>query len=288
MSTAIQRIPARRPLGEAVAALEDHGAVIVEDLLDADTLRRFNDELDPLLDAPPPQRDYLNAALEGFWGTNTRHITAVAAKSRVFAEEVLVNPHLLGISDAVLGPSCATYQLNLAHVLDRGPGTDQQWMHRDELVWIHLPRPHPEIQVACMIALVDFTEANGATRLVPGSHREDPDLVTDPAEILRASVPAEMRAGSAVIYLGSTLHGAGANTTADQWRRGMHLSYVVGWLRTEENHYLSLWPDVIRTLPRASQELLGFAAHDAIDVQGGYLGMVDLQDPAELLARGRL
>jgi ectoine hydroxylase-related dioxygenase (phytanoyl-CoA dioxygenase family) len=97
-----------------------------------------------------------------------------------------------------------------------------------------------------------------------------------------------MAAGSAAVYLGSTLHGAGPNTTADQWRRGMHLSYVVGWLRTEENHYLSLWPDVIRTLPRASQELLGFAAHDAIPLGGGYLGTVDLQDPAELLERGRL
>ena len=195
MSDAIRRIPADGPLAEAVAALDEHGAVIVEDLLDADTLRRFNAELDPLLSAPPPKRDYLNAALEGFWGTNTRHITAVAAKSRVFAEEVLVNPQLLGICDAVLASSCAKYQLNLAHVLDRGPGTEQQWMHRDELVWIHLPRPHREVQVACMIALVDFTDANGATRLVPGSHREDPDLVKDPAEIARASVPARCAPG---------------------------------------------------------------------------------------------
>jgi hypothetical protein len=68
----------------------------------------------------------------------------------------------------------------------------------------------------------------------------------------------------------------------------MHLSYVVGWLRTEENHYLSMWPDAVRALPRASQELLGFAAHDAIELAGGYLGMVDLQDPVELLAHGRL
>ncbi len=288
MGKTIARVPGVHAITEAVCALEEDGVVIVEDLLDVETLQRFNAELDPLLAAPPARREYLNSALEGFWGENTRHITGVAAKSRVFAEEVIVNPALLGICDAVLAPSCAGYQLNLAHVLDRGPGTEQQWMHRDELVWIHLPRPHAEVQVACMIALVDFTEENGATRVVPGSHRTDTDLMKDPDEIAKAAVAAEMRAGSAVVYLGSTLHGAGPNTTLDQWRRGMHLSYVVGWLRTEENHYLSLWPSVIRTLPRQSQELLGFAAHDAIDIEGGYLGTVDLQDPLELMANGRL
>jgi ectoine hydroxylase-related dioxygenase (phytanoyl-CoA dioxygenase family) len=288
MSGSLPHIPADRPVAEALATLEEHGAVILEDLLDADTLMRFNAELDPLLDAPPPRREYLNPLLEGFWGTNTRHITAVPAKSRVFAEEVVINPELLAICDAVLLPNSSGYQLNLAHVLDRGPGSDQQWMHRDELVWVHLPRPHPEVQVACVIALSEFTAENGATRIVPGSHRETDHLLTDLEEIQRISVPAEMSAGSAVVYYGSTLHGAGANVTADKWRRGMHLSYVVGWLRTEENHYLSLWPDKIRTLPRRSQEILGFAAHDAIEAEGGYLGMIELQDPVELMANGQL
>ena len=101
-------------------------------------------------------------------------------------------------------------------------------------------------------------------------------------------VPAEMAAGSAVIYLGSTVHAGGANTTADQWRRGMHLSFCLGWLRTEENQFLATPLDVVRTLPRESQELLGFAAHDAIAVGGGYLGTIDVQDPVELIARGEL
>ena len=146
--------------------------MILEDLIDVDVLRRFNDELDPLLEAPPAAREYLNPLLEGFFGTNTRVTsTTVPAKSRVPTEEVLVNPALLGICDSILGPSCSSYQLNLAHVLDRGPGTDQQMMHRDELVWVHLPKPHPQVQVATVIALVDFTAENGATRVVPGSHR---------------------------------------------------------------------------------------------------------------------
>src|SRR5690606_25662430 len=97
-----------------------------------------------------------------------------------------------------------------------------------------------------------------------------------------------MAAGDAVVYLGSTVHGGGTNVTADQWRRGMHVSYCAGWLRTEENQYLATPLDVVRSLPLRNQRLLGFGAHDAIGSGGGYLGTVELQDPAALLAAGLL
>jgi ectoine hydroxylase-related dioxygenase (phytanoyl-CoA dioxygenase family) len=98
---------------------------------------------------------------------------------------------------------------------------------------------------------------------------------------------AEMPAGSAVVYLGGTIHGGGANST-DVARRGAHLSYCLGWLRTEENNYLSIPPSLAATLPRQAQELIGYAVHDSIPRGGGYLGMVRMQDPVELLARGEL
>jgi ectoine hydroxylase-related dioxygenase (phytanoyl-CoA dioxygenase family) len=98
---------------------------------------------------------------------------------------------------------------------------------------------------------------------------------------------AEMPAGSAVVYSGGTIHAGGANTT-DIPRRGAHLSYCVGWLRTEENNYLSTPPEVAAQLPRRAQELLGYAVHDSIPRGGGYLGMVRMQDPVELLTRGDL
>jgi len=97
-----------------------------------------------------------------------------------------------------------------------------------------------------------------------------------------------MAAGSAVVYLGSTIHGGGPNTTADVRRRAMHVSYCLGWLRTEENQYLATPIDVVRTLPREAQALLGYAAHDALAAGGGYLGSVRVQDPVELLAAGEL
>ncbi len=98
---------------------------------------------------------------------------------------------------------------------------------------------------------------------------------------------AEMPAGSAVVYTGGTIHGGGANVT-DTPRRGAHLSYCLGWLRTEENNYLSTPPAVAARLPRLAQEVLGYAMHDSLPRGGGYLGMVRMQDPVELLARGEL
>ena len=284
MAASLIHMHASDPIADVVAALNEHGGVVVEGLLSRDILARFNAEIDPLLAQVRPDRKFLNPALDWFFGERTRHITAIASKSPTFVSDVLMHPTLLGVSDAILGPACARYQLNLAHILDRGPGSEQQYIHRDELVWVHVPRPHPELQIASVIALVDFTAENGATRVVPGSHRWDWERMHTADEVAIAAMPA----GSAVMYLGSTLHGGGPNTTADQWRRGMHLSYVLGWLRTEENHYLATPPEIARTLPRQAQELLGYAAHDALAHGGGYLGALDLRDPVEMLADGTL
>src|SRR5262249_46626304 len=280
----IPRLLASAPTEHIVAGLREHGAVIVEAVLGPDLLARFNSEIDPILAQVSPARAYLNPAIDYFYGERVRQITGVAARSRVFGEEILCHPFYAGICDAILGPNCARYQLNVAQVMDRGPGAEQQVLHRDEDVWVHLPRPHAEVQLASVIALVDFSAELGATVVVPASHRWDRARGPGPEELACAEMPA----GSAVLYLGSTIHAGGRNSTADRWRRGMHMSFVVGWLRTEDNNYLSTPPDVARTLPRRSQELLGYAAHDAIAARGGYLGTVDPLDPLDPLAHGKL
>ena len=282
----VQRVKASEPIEHITEALLADGAVIVEELLDADLLDRFNAEIDPILAgaAHGEDRRFLNDVAGWFFGARTRHISGVAGKSRIFATEILPHPVYRGLCDAILLPSCATYQLNIAHVLDRGPGSDRQLLHRDELVWVHLPKPHPEVQLASVIALVDFTADNGATVVAPGSHRWEPDRAATEDDL----VPAEMRAGSAVVYLGSTIHAGGANVTADCARRAMHVSYCLGWLRTEENQYLATPLEVARTLPRESQQLLGYQVHDGLAAGGGYLGALELQDPVELLQSGDL
>ncbi len=215
MSAAVARIPASAPTEHVVAALREQGAVIVEGVLSPDLLARFNAEIDPILERVSPERPYLNTALDFFYGNRVRQITGVASRSRIFAEEVLCHPFYGAVCDAILGPSCARYQLNVAQVMDRGPGAEQQLLHRDEDVWVHLPRPHPEVQVASVIALVDFSAELGATVVAPGSHRWERGRQPQAGELACAEMPA----GSAVVYLGSTIHAGGQNSTADRWRR---------------------------------------------------------------------
>ncbi len=148
-------------------------------------------------------------------------------------------------------------------------------------MWNLVPEPKPELQLASVIALVDFTAANGATRVFPGSHQWEAGRYPTNEE----AVVADMPAGSAIVYLGSTFHGGGAHRGSEP-RRGVHLSYTLGWLRTEENNYLAVPPELACRLPRQCQEVLGYAVHDAIERGGGYLGMLDLRDPIELLQEG--
>jgi hypothetical protein len=265
------------PLEDILEVLDREGAVIVEGLLSADVIERVNRDVDEHLLAADPTLSALGEDAQQFFGTRTRHVPAVAAKSPTVAAEVVPHPVFMGICDHVLLPSCDLYQLNLVHLIAPGPGAQAQMLHRDQLLWHRVPKPRPEILVASIIALVDFTVELGATRLVPGSHRWESGRKPEPHEV----ADAEMPAGSAVVYLGSTYHGAGANSTADRWRRGIHMSYVLGWLRTEENLYLSTPPEVVKTMPRRTQELMGYARH-------GGLGSVDMRDPVELLATGEL
>lgn len=290
----LERVPATSSVDEVRAVLERDGAVIIEDLLSSEVVAAVNAEVDAAVQEADPDGDWFNEIMKAFHGPNTRAVSGVPGISPTFAVDVMCHPLLLGVCDKVLLPSCARYQLNLGQILQRGPGSPDQLLHRDELVWADVPRPAPELQLATVIAFVDFTAENGATRVVPGSHHWDNRNLLPIEQMLRpepepdAIARAVMRAGSAVMYLGGTIHGAGANVTADVERRGAHLSYCVGWLRTEENNYLSTPPRAASRLPRQAQEILGYAVHDGIPRGGGYLGMVAGQDPVELLSRGAL
>ncbi len=264
--------------------LED-GAVIVEGVFDASTIAAINADLDAHMAVADEGMQHINPKIGAFFGAQTKHVSSMATVSRTFATEVLVHPLYRALCDRILLPSCANYHLNLAHVINRGAGGDAQIFHKDEDVWIHVPAGRPELQLASMIALVDFTREIGATMIVPGSHRwTERFRQPEPEEIAYA----EMDAGSVAIYLGSTLHAGGANTSVDTWRRGGHVSYCLGWLRTEENNYLGTPPEVAKTLPVDVQEILGYAVHDAIEDLGGYLGVVGMRSPIELMAEGRL
>jgi ectoine hydroxylase-related dioxygenase (phytanoyl-CoA dioxygenase family) len=267
-----------------LAALRADGAVLVDSFIPPSTVAAIRAEVDDAVEAAEAGMRTVNPAVQAFYGPHTKHVSALAAVSPTFADAVIAHSTYAAICDAVLLPSCSRYQLNLGHLIARGPGAEAQFPHRDEDVWPHFPRPHDELQIASLVALTDFRVETGATRVVPGSHQWSRDRVPEPDEIADAVVPP----GGAVIYLGSTIHFAGTNSTADEWRLGAHISFTLGWLRTEENNSLAVPPSVARTLSPTAQALLGYAVHDAIDDGGGYLGMVRMRDPMDLLADGEL
>ena len=256
--------------------MDRDGAVIVEDILKPEQLANLNSELDQFVSkVDPGLRNPTTEEMIDFYGLSTIRIDGLPAKSPTFLDLMLL-PQLCETADHFLLSHCKDYLLNTGQLIQIGPGESSQELHRDESAWDEqtsmLPWPRPPMQIEAMFALTDFATANGATQVVPGSHRWSLEREAKPEEIARA----EMKAGSALFYLGTAIHGGESNETTDQHRRGMFLGYVVGWLRTEENTFLTVPIEKVGSMPVRIQELLGYKAHGAI-------GVVDVGSPMVLL-----
>jgi ectoine hydroxylase-related dioxygenase (phytanoyl-CoA dioxygenase family) len=243
-------------------ALLSDGYAIVDGLLGPGEVASAREDLVRVLAETPTGRN-------DFEGFSTQRVYALFAKTRTF-DDAATHPLVLGALDRILGH----YQLSAPVGIQIGPGEKAQVLHRDESVY-PLPEPHPSVVVNTMWALDDFTPTNGATRLVPGSHRWEADRRP---EANAAITVAEMPAGSTMFYVGNLWHGGGANQT-ERPRLGVILEYVVGWLRPQENHCLAVPRAVVRELPERLQELLGY------NIYPPFLGYVDGRHPRSVLAR---
>jgi hypothetical protein len=273
----LEHVQSDAPPGDVFALLERDGAVVVENILSPERLGTLNRELDALIAATAPGlRHPAHERMVEFYGLSTIRFDGLPAKSESFIE-VMLTPLLCGAADHFLLSNCHDYIFNTGQLIQIGPGEAEQRLHRDEDAWSFLKAPKHPLEVEAMFALTDFTAENGATRVAPGSHSWPPGREALREEIVQAEMPA----GSALLYLGSALHGGGANRTLDQHRRGLFLGYVVGWLRAEENSFLTVPIEKVRHMPVRIQELLGYKAHQAI-------GVVDVGSPMALLAPDRL
>jgi ectoine hydroxylase-related dioxygenase (phytanoyl-CoA dioxygenase family) len=251
------RLTAAQASVEAVVnGLEADGYCVVERYLDAKGVATARAGLEGVLEHVPSGRN----AFEGY---RTQRVYALFAKTRVFDEHA-IDPLLLGVLDRTL----RHYQLSAPTGIQIGPGEKAQILHRDDGIY-PLPPGAGHVVLNTMWALDDFTEANGATRLVPGSHRWDRGRQPAPDEPTNS---ATMPAGSVMFYLGSIFHGGGANTTAHP-RLGVILEYVAAWLRPQENHLLAVPRETLAALPERLQELLG------CNVFPPFMGYVDGRHP---------
>jgi len=263
----IQHLPNDATPDQVAGVLKEDGCVVVDRLADPALLATFRQEIEPYLQATRMGSD-------GFSGESTRRTGALVARSPA-AREMVMNPTVVGTVGKVLSHA-KNFQLHLTQVIAIGAGETGQDIHRDQWAFDFFPFPKGyEVQCNTLWAATDFTEQNGATRVIPGSHLFDDKIRFEHAD----TVPAEMERGSVLFYTGALYHGGGANRT-DSVRIGVNITYNVAWLRQEENQYLSVPLEIARELPDPLLRMMGYA-------RGAYaLGYIDdLRDPIEALGR---
>lgn len=248
----IIHLDAETTIDEILKVLEQDAAVIIENVISMDAVEALKSDLAPYLSKEAFGRDE-------FTGFSTKRIGALIARSNA-CRELALNPLVINVAEQYLNPFADGYQLHFTSAVSIGPGETKQVLHRDRGIWGgYLPR-QVEPLMSTIWAVTKFTKENGATQLVPGSHKWDKERKPDDTEIAYA----EMNSGSVLLYTGSILHGGGANKTASEIRTGVFLHYALNWLRQEENQYLSCPPSIAKELSTELRSLIGYS-------KGGYV-----------------
>jgi ectoine hydroxylase-related dioxygenase (phytanoyl-CoA dioxygenase family) len=246
--------------------IAEHGYAIVPDAIEPDLVDGLLDDLARLehdLGIVPADND--------FEGRATVRIYNLLSHGEPFGR-IPVHPNVLPIVEGVLDHGCLVSSLSSIAI---GPGETAQPIHADDQL-IPIPKPHPATVCNTMWALTDFTEANGATRIIPGSHLADHSPTYGQHY---DSIPAEMAKGSVLVWHGSLWHGGGANDT-DRRRVGIAMNYCAGYIRQQENQQLGIPVDVVRGMPRRLQELIGYSVYT------GLIGHIDKRDPIDAVLGG--
>ena len=225
-------------------ALKRDGFLILPDITWPDTVASLDKELADRFEQTP-------FCIGDFSGPTTKRFGALLKRS-VHAQKLALHPLMLALAEEALGANCDSIQLHLTQAIEIHPGAPAQIPHRDQDMY-GLGKPHVELCLNVMWPMTEFTADNGATTLWPASMNLPPMAIPGP----EAAVRAAMRPGSALVFLGSTLHCAGANRT-DRPRRGVAIGYSLGWLKQFENQYLVYPPEVARNFPRRLAELVGY------------------------------
>jgi len=258
---ALQSVPNTATIDDIGAILDEDGGVVIKNFLTADQVRAFNTEIDPYVDAQPAgrrKRDGDHQVLIDFHGDNTKRTRNLVNRSKILREEILDHDLLHAVAGGGLKNRLGSCWLARPDVIQIGPGNKAQALHRDFGAYpdfADMGVASPEIMTIFLIALTDFTDENGATRFIPGSHKwSDFEDMGKP----EMSIPVEMKSGDALFYSGKVVHGGGANRTSDFYRRALSLTLLRNFLVPDDVHPLSVDVELVRPLPQRVQQILGF------------------------------
>ena len=250
-------------LADHIERLSRDGYTIVRDAFDVALAEALHADIDRL-----EQELQISFGGNGFEGRATTRVYNLLALGELY-EQVPVHPVVLPLMRSMLGQGCLVSTVSAITI---HPGEVAQPIHADDQV-IAIPKPHPPVVANSMWAITDFTEANGATRIIPGSHREAQSPVYGQHY---DSICAEMPRGSILLWDGSLWHGGGANTTSVK-RRGIAMNYCAGYIRQQENQQLGIPLATLRGFSAELQDLCGFGVYK------GLIGHIDRQSPAQRL-----
>ncbi len=277
--TQITTLPSNSSTEDIIEVLGKDGAAIVDGFVSQEWLSEFNSAVQTSIDNYKPF-DYGEPEAEEFLGRQTVRLNGLIRKAPNYID-LITDDRLLTIMDHFLSPNCGQYRLNSSEIIEIHGGETAQELHWDDVIWpAHFWAPNLLLQFNVMIAATDFTESNGATLVVPGSHKWDHSKRQPKQNEITQAV---MKAGSAVFIPGKTLHGGGNNIDGIK-RRAIVASYVLGWLRTQENHFLHTSIDEAMEWPERVRQLLGYDlyAHYDENIQGGPLGYYEYGSPSAL------
>lgn len=233
--------------GSWTTQLLDQGFCIIPRLVEKSVLNQLETDLDSTFRQTPFGHG-------NFYGYRTKRFGSLLRRSHQ-AQRLALDPTVLDMVREVLAPACERIQLNVAQAIEIHPGEIEQFPHCDHDMWGGTKGAH-EFLVNVMWPLTPFTDENGATRIYPGTNHRQIESLED----LPEPIVAECDPGSAICFLGSTVHGAGPNRSPLP-RRGIVIGYSLGWLKPYENQWLAYPPEVARNFPPELAELAGYALH---------------------------
>jgi Phytanoyl-CoA dioxygenase (PhyH) len=264
----LQHVSKDTPLAEILAIVDADGGVIIEKFLTEDQVRRFNEETQPALDALGAGSKHDDEFIAEFHGNQTKRLTNLVTISKTFREEILEQDLIYELGEAIFREESGDFWLTTGQIIDIGPGNKAQMLHRDlenNHFAVTMGKSGPMVMVNFLIALTDFTDENGATRVIPGSNTWDDYSDRGTPE---QTIPAEMKAGDVIFFNGKVSHGGGANVTENERRRGLTIPLQPSFLTPEEAYPLLVDLELAKTLSPRVQKILGFRSQYPVGSPG--------------------
>lgn len=280
-ATEIRSVDRQTPVEDILAIVESDGGVIIRNFVTAEQVAGVNGDIAEELAAMSAGSTTDVEEMAEFHGANTKRLCNIVTHSPTFRQEILDDDLVHDLLDAVFLEESGTYWMNSDMVIEIGPGSKAQPLHRDLENWfpfVDMGPKGPEAIVNFLIALTDFTEINGATRVIPRSNHWDDFHDRGNPEL---TVPAVMNMGDALFFSGKTAHGGGANKTAHEYRSAIAFSMTPGYLMVEEAYPLIIGREIAKSMPERVQRLMGFRSHFPTGSPG--LWMVNDQELGDYL-----